>query len=95
MKRFNTLLILCVSVFLLMSSCNPNRSSSTRGDDGNLKGKITISGAFALYPMAVKWAEEFEKIHPHVKINISAGGAGKGMADALSGMSTWVCSPKR
>lgn len=51
---------------------------------GGLGGKVTISGAWALYPMMVKWAEEFRKIHPGVKIDISAGGAGKGMADALS-----------
>lgn len=50
----------------------------------NLKGHITISGAFALYPMAVKWAEEFRKLHPQIKIDISAGGAGKGMTDVLS-----------
>ena len=51
-----------------------------------LSGQISISGAFALYPMAVKWAEEFRKIHPDVRIDISAGGAGKGIADALNGM---------
>ncbi len=45
---------------------------------------ISISGAFALYPMAIKWAEEFRKIHPEVRIDVSAGGAGKGMTDALS-----------
>lgn len=49
-----------------------------------LKGTIAMSGAWALYPMAVKWAEEFQKIHPGVKIDVAAGGAGKGMADALS-----------
>lgn len=49
-----------------------------------LKGRITISGAFALYPLAVKWAEEFKKLHPQVKIDISAGGAGKGMTDAIA-----------
>ena len=43
-----------------------------------------MSGAFALYPLANKWAEEFTKIHPDVRFNISAGGAGKGMADALA-----------
>ncbi len=51
-----------------------------------LSGQISISGAFALYPMTVKWAEEFRKIHPDVRIDISAGGAGKGIADALNGM---------
>lgn len=44
---------------------------------------IAISGAWALYPMAVRWAEEFQKIYPQVKIDIAAGGAGKGIADAL------------
>jgi len=51
-----------------------------------LKGNISISGAFALYPLTVKWAEEFRKLHPGVKFDISAGGAGKGMTDALSKM---------
>lgn len=49
-----------------------------------LKGEIQLSGAFALYPIAVKWAEEFRKMHPKVRIDISAGGAGKGITDALS-----------
>lgn len=49
-----------------------------------LKGEIQLSGAFALYPMVVKWAEEFRKMHPKVRIDISAGGAGKGITDALA-----------
>ena len=48
-------------------------------------GRISLSGAWAIYPLAVKWAEAFKKTHPNVRIDISAGGAGKGMADALSG----------
>ncbi|WP_367771849.1 substrate-binding domain-containing protein [Flavobacterium sp. WC2421] len=50
----------------------------------DLKGNISISGAFALYPITVKWAEEFKKINPNVKIDIQAGGAGKGITDVLS-----------
>jgi len=51
-----------------------------------VEGVITISGAWALYPMVVRWAEEFQKVHPRVRFDISAGGAGKGMVDALGGM---------
>jgi len=47
---------------------------------------ITVSGAWALYPMMVKWAEEYQRIHPEVRIDVSAGGAGKGMADVLGGL---------
>jgi len=49
-------------------------------------GTITLSGAWALYPMAVKWGEEFSKLYPKVRIEVQAGGAGKGLADALAGM---------
>ena len=50
------------------------------------EGTIRVSGAFALYPMMIKWGEEYEKLHPKVKFDISAGGAGKGMTDALGGL---------
>lgn len=50
-----------------------------------LSGTISMSGAWALYPMAVRWGEEFRKLHPDVRLDISAGGAGKGMTDALAG----------
>ena len=68
------------------SGCKPSnqKTGSTTGDE--IKGNISISGAFALYPLTVTWAEEFKKLHPGVTIDISAGGAGKGMTDVLSGM---------
>lgn len=49
------------------------------------QGTITVSGAWALYPMMVRWGEEFQRAYPKVQLDISAGGAGKGMADALAG----------
>ncbi len=50
------------------------------------EGMIRVSGAFALYPMILKWGEEYKKLHPKVNFDISAGGAGKGMTDALGGL---------
>src|SRR3954466_13470403 len=68
----------------IVSSSFVKRGAEKPADD--LEGTISISGAFALYPITVKWAEEFRKLHPKVKFNISAGGAGKGITDALSGL---------
>jgi len=74
---------LAIAVFIIISSIVAyNYFSSPK----ELTGTITVSGAWALYPMMVKWAEEFQKIHPKVRIEVSAGGAGKGMADALAGL---------
>ena len=63
-------------LILSLSSCSSARRENT----------ISVSGAWALYPLTVRWAEEYRKIHPEVRIDISAGGAGKGIADVLGGL---------
>ncbi len=80
------LLVVITTAVLIFNSCGNRDEKAIRKADGTIKGRITISGAFALYPMAVLWAEEFKKLNPEVRIDISAGGAGKGMTDALSEM---------
>jgi phosphate transport system substrate-binding protein len=80
--------IVCIVTLFACSNNKTNMESDSKSKDSKeeLKGTISISGAFALYPMTARWAEEFRKIHPNVRIDISAGGAGKGMTDALSGI---------
>jgi phosphate transport system substrate-binding protein len=73
------------SILILTAIFNRDLGTKAFGQE-KLSGQISISGAFALYPMAIRWAEEFRKVHPEVRIDISAGGAGKGIADALSNM---------
>jgi len=89
MKPF-LLMSACAALMLILAflpACDSKLAGKQGKDEKNeLKGTISISGAFALYPLTAKWAEEFNKINPKVRIDISAGGAGKGMADALSGM---------
>lgn len=46
---------------------------------------ISVSGAFALFPLMTIWAEEYAKIDPGVRFDVQAGGAGKGMTDMLTG----------
>ena len=74
MKLQNLVFIIVAAI--LFSACSSGKKKEQT---------ISLSGAFALYPMAVKWSEEYQKEHPEIKFNISAGGAGKGVADALSG----------
>jgi phosphate transport system substrate-binding protein len=50
------------------------------------KRSLSLSGAWALYPLAVRWQEEFQKTHPGVAVDVQAGGAGKGIADVLAGV---------
>jgi phosphate transport system substrate-binding protein len=47
---------------------------------------IKISGANALQPMMEVWAKEYQKLHPDIRIDVSGGGAGKGMTEAIAGV---------
>lgn len=80
-----TIISVCLLSSLLMTGCG-NKGEVKRDINGNevLSGYITLSGAFALYPLAIQWADEFHRLHPDVDIDISAGGAGKGITDVLA-----------
>ena len=87
-KVGTALLVFKFSLFLFMMSSGwaQQRGNTTINPPQEIKGTIRVSGAWALYPMMVAWGEEFRKIHPKVRIDLSAGGAGKGAADALAGL---------
>lgn len=84
MKRITVYTLAITFILGIIFGCgNADKSKKTQK---GLKGEISISGAFALYPLVVKWADEFKQENPSVKIDISAGGAGKGMTDVLADM---------
>jgi len=66
-------------VFIASFGCGREQDSAKNP----IKKTIRISGAWALYPMMLIWADEYQKTHD-VKINVSGGGAGKGMSDVLA-----------
>jgi phosphate transport system substrate-binding protein len=87
-KRFIAGLLIALVLTIGAAGCSPTEPSPQQmpAEGGELQGTIKVSGAWALYPMMVTWAEQFQKIHPRVRLDVSAGGAGKGVADALAGL---------
>lgn len=87
LRRLKTALIL--GVFLLLSTV-PCPGAARQRKDKDVSGQVSVSGAFALFPLAVEWKGAFEAGHPGVRIDVSAGGAGKGMTDILNGMTDFA-----
>lgn len=85
--RKTSLMILSVIVgaSMLLTACGAAAAPAPASQGDDLKGTITVSGAFALYPMMTVWADEFSKLHPGVQFDVQGGGAGKGMTDTLAG----------
>jgi phosphate transport system substrate-binding protein len=75
MKILVAVIIIGVVGMVSLSGCTTTQKENT----------IKVSGAYSLYPMMVIWAQKYHTLHPDINIDISSGGAGKGMADALAG----------
>jgi phosphate transport system substrate-binding protein len=89
-KHTLPLLSVLVAASLMLSACgSPSPTPASVSNDPSaptaLSGTISVSGAFALYPMMTVWAEEFSNIHPDVEFDVQGGGAGKGMTDTIAG----------
>jgi len=99
-RRFSALSLAMVTLIVTMTvaACAPAPAANSGGSTpaagetaasapaaSGDKTVISFSGAFALVPMATLWADKYKESHPNVDFDIQAGGAGKGMTDALAG----------
>jgi phosphate transport system substrate-binding protein len=60
------------------------RNDGTGGQQ-KTEQKIQIAGSTSVQPVAQKLADEYNKKHPNVKINVAAGGSGVGITRAKDG----------
>jgi phosphate transport system substrate-binding protein len=84
MRRARVVLVIILATASAVSA-GPSRGPA-KAPAQTARGSLSLSGAWALYPLAVRWQEEFQKSHPGVSVDVQAGGAGKGIADALAGV---------
>ena len=84
--RLLTILAVLFLTLLFFMGCGEKADEGKASPGASPNQTIKVSGAWALYPMMVRWGEEYGKLHPRLRVDISAGGAGKGMADALSNL---------
>jgi phosphate transport system substrate-binding protein len=88
-KQTFTLLTVLIALSMLLAGCGSaaedSQAAAGAPAQDQLSGTISVSGAFALYPMMTVWADEFQKLHPDVQFDVQGGGAGKGMTDTIAG----------
>jgi phosphate transport system substrate-binding protein len=87
MKKTDLIVIAVLVITTFFAACVQNAGNPDPGSGNETTGTIRVTGAFALYPMMVRWGEEYHKVHPGIKVDVSGGGAGQGMTDTLSGQS--------
>lgn len=84
MKKTKLRSVLVVGLILALISMVLSSCSSLQKEDSSKQvPTIRVSGAWALYPMMVVWADEYQKTYD-VVIEVAGGGAGKGISDVLN-----------
>jgi phosphate transport system substrate-binding protein len=81
-------MLLCIWTLLAVAACSNagvQPGASTPAAQTDERVAISVSGAFALFPIVTLWTEAYTKLHPGVTFDVQAGGAGKGMTDMLTG----------
>jgi phosphate transport system substrate-binding protein len=74
-----------IMIAVSLAACSGCGNGDSGEENASGRGVITISGAWALYPLATLWAGEFSEANEDIRINVVAGGTGKGLGDVLTG----------
>jgi phosphate transport system substrate-binding protein len=78
MKR----LIFPVLVLLLLSACSSN---TTTTDTNSPAVYIENKGSDTIVNLALAWAEKYQGDHPEIRISVTGGGSGTGIASLVNG----------
>src|SRR3990167_5486491 len=66
---------------LLLSSCIPSSQSSSDSPAAYIENK----GSDTIVNLALAWAERYQTDHPDVRISVTGGGSGTGIASLING----------
>jgi phosphate transport system substrate-binding protein len=84
MLNFRGTTTLILALFLLVSCSNSNSPSSSTTQPGTVVS-IENKGSDTMVNLALAWAEAYQKIKPDVRISVTGGGSGTGIAALLNG----------
>jgi phosphate transport system substrate-binding protein len=73
---------ICISVFFL-AACGPNNGSQS-GSTAAPTAYIQNKGSDTLVNLALAWAERYQVIHPEVRLSVTGGGSGTGIAALIN-----------
>lgn len=77
MKR----IILIVLFLILSTAC----TSNSTGTDPDTEAYIENKGSDTIVNLALAWAERYQAEHPEIRISVTGGGSGTGIASIING----------
>jgi phosphate transport system substrate-binding protein len=75
MKKMLALLTMIV----FLAACGKSPATPPTPTEDTLTGKLTFAGSTTMQPLVAQLGDEFRNIHPHVTLDIAAGGSAVGI----------------
>ncbi|MGA2798089.1 MAG: phosphate ABC transporter substrate-binding protein [Thermoguttaceae bacterium] len=76
MMKLRLVILLHAFIFLLIAGCGKSTSS---------RGEIRVEGSDTMVNVAQAWAENYNKLHPEISVQVLGGGSGVGIASLIDG----------
>ena len=76
--------VIVILVFLFFASCGPASSSTETASDSSAT-YIENKGSDTIVNLALAWAEQYQAENPEVRISVTGGGSGTGIASLING----------
>lgn len=81
MNRFAIFILTCIVLFVL-TSCGPDSSETASDSSAHY---IENKGSDTIVNLALAWAEKYQGDHADVRISVTGGGSGTGIASLVNG----------
>lgn len=81
----NRFISLAIVIFALVFSASCGRSSSEEAASDSSATYIENKGSDTIVNLALAWAERYQADHPEVRISVTGGGSGTGIASLING----------
>jgi phosphate transport system substrate-binding protein len=80
----NRFLLFAIAITLLVFSASCGRPSSEEAASDSSSGYIENKGSDTIVNLALAWAEKYQSDHPEVRISVTGGGSGTGLASLIN-----------
>jgi phosphate transport system substrate-binding protein len=79
------ILIIVILISLMLAGCSSIGSQTSNSSNSESAKAIDNTGSDTMVNLALAWAEAYQKIKPDVRISVTGGGSGTGIAALLNG----------
>jgi len=78
-------LFVCLLLIALLSGCSSTGARAGDTPSGGASASIENKGSDTIVNLALAWAERYKEIRPEVRISVTGGGSGTGIAALVNG----------